>query len=115
MGLHHHFPRVPVGSMSIVVGVLIQLTAWLLLKMPIGVGSVVNVFAIGSWINFFLPKLPQAPSLAVAWVAFLLGIALAGLAIGTYIAANFGAGPRDSLALGLARKTSWPVRRVRSL
>ena len=51
MGLHHHFPRIPVGSISIVVGMVIQLTAWLLLRMPIGIGSAVNVIAIGSWIN----------------------------------------------------------------
>jgi uncharacterized membrane protein YczE len=69
---------------------------------------------IGVYIDLFLPRLPRPLWLWTAWPQFLAGILLVGLATGMYIASGFGAGPRDSLVLGLVRRTGWPVRYVRT-
>lgn len=58
---------------------------------------------------------PEGPwRLAWGLLYLLAGIALTGLATGLYLGAAFGAGPRDGLMVGLAVRTGWPVRRVRT-
>lgn len=114
VGLNKRAPFLSVGQVSILVGIVIQTTAWRLFSMPIGPGSVLNVLLIGFWIDRFRPLLPTPAEPWLAWALFLAGIGLSGAAIGAYVAADLGAGPRDSFALGLARKTGWPVRWTRS-
>jgi len=73
------------------------------------------MFLIGWYIDQFLPYVTrQGGDSFLAWGMFLGGILLVGLATGTYIASNFGAGPRDSLALGVSRKYNLPIRYVRT-
>src|SRR5690606_39057213 len=48
-------------------------------------------------------------------VAMLVGgIALNGIATGAYIGADFGPGPRDGLMTGLAARSGWSIRSVRT-
>lgn len=103
-----------IGWISIGVGIVIQGSAWAVFRMPVGLGSLVNIVAIGLWLDFFRDRLPTHLPLEWAWVQFVAGIALAGLAIGTYVAADMGAGPRDSFAIGLSRRTGLPIRTARS-
>ncbi|HEY8449785.1 MAG TPA: membrane protein [Bacillota bacterium] len=49
-----------------------------------------------------------------AYGYLILGITVMGLGTGWYISADLGAGPRDSLMLGLVRRTGWQVGTVRS-
>jgi uncharacterized membrane protein YczE len=44
---------------------------------------------------------------------FLVGLVLVGLASGLYIAAQLGAGPRDSFILGLSRRLGRSIRATR--
>jgi len=44
----------------------------------------------------------------------LLGVIISGLGVAGYICADLGTGPRDSLMLGVTRKTGWRVGTVRS-
>jgi uncharacterized membrane protein YczE len=46
-------------------------------------------------------------------VVFAAGVVLCGLAIGLYIGARFGAGPRDDFVLGSALRLGRSVRQVR--
>jgi uncharacterized membrane protein YczE len=114
VGLARHVPGLSVGMASVGVGFVAQLLAWRLLAMPIGVGSVLNMILIGVYIDRFLPVVPAPSTPLIAWTLFLGGIALSGLATGTYIASHFGAGPRDSVVLGLAKRTGWPVKYLRT-
>lgn len=102
------------GQVSIAVGLVIQATAWAAFKVRPGVGSVVNIVAIGLWLDFFRDRVPSHLPLEASWAMFLFGIALCGLAIGTYVAADLGAGPRDSFALGLSRAAKIEIRHARS-
>lgn len=102
------------GQISIGVGLVIQATAWIAFRIKPGVGSLVNILAIGLWLDFFRDHVPTHLPMGPSWAMFVGGIALAGLAIGTYVAADMGAGPRDSFALGLARTAKVEIRHARS-
>jgi uncharacterized membrane protein YczE len=113
VGLARVIPGLSVGGASIAVGLLFLAVSARFLGMPVGVGSALNMLLIGLYIDALLPRLPTAPGPFLAWTQFGAGIALVGLATGTYIASGFGAGPRDGLVLGLAGRTGWPVRYLR--
>lgn len=114
VGLARVVPGFTIGRASIAVGLVAQLTAYRYLGMPFGVGSALNLVLIGLYIDLFRPQLPVPANLLAAWLMFIGGTLGVGLATGTYIASNFGAGPRDSLVLGMARRTNWPVKWLRS-
>lgn len=113
VGIAQKIPHATIGMASIGVGFVIQFLAWAWLKMPVGIGTALNILLIGWWIDRLSPHLPHYHG-PLAWGEFLLGITLIGLATGLYVGAKFGAGPRDSLALGMSQRFGWPVRYVRS-
>lgn len=114
VGLSQTVPWLTVGRASIAVGLVFQLTALLALRVPIGIGSVLNLVLIGVYLDLFTPRLPLPAGPVEAWLLFLGGIFGVGIATGSYIASGFGAGPRDSLVIGLNRRTGWPVKYLRS-
>lgn len=113
LGVTRHLP-LSIGMVSVLTGVLIVAFTALRLREPIGPGTVVNVVLIGLFLDLLGPLVPDPVTLAGRWVQFVLGVALLGLATGTYVAAGLGAGPRDSLILGLSRVTGQDVARVRT-
>jgi hypothetical protein len=113
VGLSGVVPGLSIGVASIGVGLALLIVAARFLGMRVGVGSVLNMLFIGLYIDLLSPHLPRPPG-ALAWVQFLGGTLLIGLATGTYIASDFGAGPRDGVVLGLARRTGWPVKYLRT-
>jgi len=115
VGLSRQLPGVTIGEASIGVGVVFQTAAALFLRMPIGIGSVLNMFLLGFYIDWLMPWTPLPNGVFAAWALFMGGVVLVGLGTGTYIASGFGAGPRDSVSLGLARRTGYPVRYFRTV
>ncbi len=115
VGLSRQLPGVTIGEASIGVGVLFQTAAALLLRMPVGIGSVLNMLQLGLYIDWLMPWTPLPNGALAAWLLFGGGVVLVGLGTGTYIASGFGAGPRDSVSLGLARRTGRPVRYFRTI
>jgi uncharacterized membrane protein YczE len=59
--------------------------------------------------------LPTPASLPVRIPLMLGGVALNGVATVLYVGAELGAGTRGRLTTGLAARTGWPVRAVRTL
>ena len=113
VGLHLK-TGIGVGVASILAGGVILIASWPLGVRP-GVGTIANMVGIGATIDLLLPVIPPA----VGWVRglayFGTAIVLAGWFTGVYVAAGLGKGPRDGLVIGLAERTGWPVRRVRTL
>ncbi|HEU4962788.1 MAG TPA: YitT family protein, partial [Bacilli bacterium] len=64
------------------------------------------------WIFDFVPA-PQEWYWQV--LEFIIGILIAGLGVGFYVAARLGAGPRDWLMLSLSQRTGWQVKWVRTI
>jgi len=112
VGLESHGP-LTFGQVTMVVGAVVLALWWPLRQWP-GLGTVANVVVIGVVSDLGLAALP-APGGPAERVALLLGgIVLNGMAGGLYIGSQFGAGPRDGLMTGLARRTGWSLRLVRT-
>ncbi len=105
---------ISVGMVMNGIGLLIVLGALAIGVRP-GPGTIVNMILIGVFADQLLPLVPTAPGIILPWAYLLTGIALCGLATGMYLGAGFGAGPRDGLMVGLAARTGWSVRLVRTL
>jgi uncharacterized protein len=105
---------VTVGSASILTGLLIVLGMAAAGERP-RAGTVVNMFAIGIFLDLLLPFVPEASGPGAELAFSLAAIGLAGLSTGMYVATGLGKGARDGLAMWLSRLTSLPVRRVRML
>jgi len=58
--------------------------------------------------------LPEANGLPMRAAFLLGGVVLNGMAGAMYIGAGLGPGPRDGLMTGLARRTGWSLRSVRT-
>lgn len=107
----------PMGRVSIIVGALVLL-AWIPIRQRPGFGTVSNVIVIGLVFDATMHLIGD--SLAdvgmAARIALLAGgIVLNAFATAAYIGANFGPGPRDGLMTGLARRSGWSLRLVRTL
>ena len=101
------------GTVVIVVGALVLLL-WAPLRQRPGLGTVSNVVVIGLTVDAGLAVLPPVESLPLRVGLLLGGVVLNGLAGATYLASEFGAGPRDGLMTGLVARTGRSVRLVRT-
>jgi uncharacterized membrane protein YczE len=102
-----------VGTVSILVG-FIALGIALLLREPIGWGTLANLLSIGPWLDLWLWILPSVQGVLPLQIVMLLaGILIQGIASAIYIGVNAGAGPRDSLMLAIHRTTHISIRLAR--
>jgi uncharacterized membrane protein YczE len=104
---------ISVGRASILTGAVVVAGSFLVRVRP-EVGTLVNMVVLGLMLDFVLHHLPVAASWEWGLAYYLLGLAIAGVSTGLYIAAGLGKGPRDGLMVGLAERSGWPVRRVRT-
>jgi uncharacterized membrane protein YczE len=113
MALTYHLP-ITLGEASIGVAFLVVLVD-IILKEPLGWGTLANVVFIGVWVDVLRPYVPSVPNLILIQIAYLLlGTLIMGFATAVYVGVNAGAGPRDSLMLATSRlgKTSLRVART---
>lgn len=103
------------GTITQIVGVVILLLD-ILLREKIGWGTVTNILFIGWYINLCLWLIPKVTgNLPVQILMFLSSILIIGFATAVYISADSGAGPRDSLMIGVSRKFKMSIRVARSV
>jgi uncharacterized membrane protein YczE len=103
---------VGLGWVVILASVVILLL-WIPLRQRPGIGTILNALLVGSSIEGALAVLPTPSALATRIVFFAVGVVLNGVAIGMYIGAGLGPGPRDGLMTGLAAR-GHSVRLVRT-
>ena len=101
------------GTVTIAVGVVVLLM-WIPLRQRPGLGTVSNVLVIGLSVDLSLALLSTPTSLLLKVLLLVLGVVGNGLAGAVYIGSQFGAGPRDGLMTGLARRTGASLRLVRT-
>jgi uncharacterized membrane protein YczE len=77
----------------------------------LGLGTVLNMFAIGLFIDLimYLNLVPVGANFIISLIMLLTGLLIIAIASYYYIGSGFGAGPRDSLMVGLNRKTKLPI------
>ena len=106
------------GQVVVAVSIVV-LVASLALGIRPGIGTAANAVLVGVFTDAVLQLsvlqgLPSAPLFARV-VAMVAGICSIALGTALYIAAGLGAGPRDALMLGLARRSARSVGAARSL
>ena len=108
------------GQVGLSIGMVVNLTGlvvlllWIPLRQRPGIGTVANVVMIGTAMDLTLRVLPSIEGLAWQVAALILSIVANGFAGALYIGAGLGPGPRDGLMTGLARRTGWSLRLVRT-
>jgi uncharacterized membrane protein YczE len=108
------FVGMTIGTATAVVGAIVLL-AWIPLRNKPGIGTVANVIVIAVTVDAGLAALPTPTSLTVRIPLMLGAVALNGVATVAYVGAGLGPGPRDGLTTGLATRTGWSVRAVRTV
>ncbi|MCA0986169.1 YczE/YyaS/YitT family protein [Guptibacillus algicola] len=104
-----------IGTWSIIVGFFIITTTAFMEKSWPKAGAFLNMLLVGIFIDFYLwlPILNTPDMYFGQLIMLSIGIIVMGYGIGLYIAADKGAGPRDSLMLVLTTRTGWKVQHIR--
>ena len=96
----------------------VVLLAWIPIRQKPGIGTISNAIVIGvvfdlvnGWFDNALGDVGMAGRMGL----LIAGIVLNAIATAAYIGAHFGPGPRDGLMTGLARRSGWSVRLIRTL
>lgn len=103
------------GTVTQLTGLTIVLLS-LLLKIYPGVGTLLNMYFCGFFINIIYKYnlIPPANHIIIQVLYLIIGIWILALGIYTYISVGYGAGPRDGLMVGLVNKTGKSVSAVRT-
>lgn len=113
LGVARHVP-LSFGVVMIIVAVVVLL-AWIPLRQMPGLGTLANTLLLGPFADINLALLGTPESLPVRCAYLLGGVLVCALATALYVGAQLGPGPRDGLMTGLARRTGWSIRRVRTV
>jgi uncharacterized membrane protein YczE len=108
-----HYAGLSFGMIVNVVGAIVLLL-WIPIRQRPGIGTIANVFLIGTFADLSLWLIPAVSSLLPAAAMLTTGIILNGVATGAYIGAGLGPGPRDGLMTGLVKRTGGSVRVIRT-
>lgn len=112
LGVARHLP-LTLGTVMIIAALAVLL-GWIPLRQMPGLGTVANTLLLGPFADFNLALLGTPDSLPLQ-IAFMLGgVIVCAFATALYVGAQLGPGPRDGLMTGLARRTGWSIRRVRT-
>ena len=113
IGLTNHL-GLTVGTWSIILGLIIlAIDAFFSKRVP-KVGTYLDMFLTGIFMDLFLMILPDANGWIEQSIAFVLGVILLGFGCGMYMVANIGVGPRDTFMLLLVHRVGWSVTRART-
>lgn len=106
---------ISIGTASIAVGALIVVLV-MLLGEKIGIGTILNMFLIGIFLDWILilDLIPVSSNFLLGLIMLIIGLFTIALGSYFYIDSAFGAGPRDSLMVALTRITKLPVGICRS-
>ena len=88
------------GRTIIITGVGVMLL-WIPLKQKPGIGTIVDIFLVGSVADLIILNFEFSDSIFLSLILIVLGIILIGAGTAIYIGADFGAGPRDGVMVGL--------------
>lgn len=111
-----HYTTLTIGQISQLTGIIIIVLSLIIGVKP-GWGTLANMYFMGLYIDIFMASswIPS-PGFWAAQLAMLLsGVLIIGWGSFFYLTAALGAGPRDSLMVGLIEKTAWPLWIVRTV
>lgn len=111
-GVARHLPM-SFGTVMVLAAVVVLL-GWIPLRQMPGIGTLANTLLLGPFADINLGLLETPDSLVLRVGFMLAGVVTCALATALYIGAQLGPGPRDGLMTGLARRSGWSIRVVRT-
>lgn len=103
---------VGLGTADILVGFVVFL-AWLPLRVRPGLGTYVSLLLVGFATNASLAVVDPLDGFVPRVAALVAGVAIFAAGVAFYLAAGFGAGPRDGIMTGLHRRFGWSIWSIR--
>lgn len=114
MGITKVIP-VSMGQAIIIVSIILTLIG-VLLGEKIGVGTICNMFLVGTFIDLIINSqiIPQGKNFIIGFLMLNLGLMI--LAIGTviYMSCELGCGSKDGVTMGINKRINQPVKYVRA-
>jgi uncharacterized membrane protein YczE len=101
------------GTVTALVGIVVLL-GWIPLRQRPGVGTVANIALIALSVDAILALIPPQTLLVTRVPLLVGGVVLNGIATAIYVGARLGPGPRDGLMTGIAARSGWSIRLVRT-
>lgn len=111
-GVATHVP-LSFGTITIIVALCVLLL-WVPLREMPGVGTVANAIVVGLAADAGLRIFSEPEPLVLQILMMVAGIVLNAFSTAMYIGAQLGPGPRDGLMTGLAHRTRFSVRSIRT-
>lgn len=112
LGVSLHVP-LSFGMVMIVAAIAVLL-AWIPLRQMPGLGTVANTLLLGPFADIHLALLATPESLVLRCAYLAGGVVLCAFATALYVGAQLGPGPRDGLMTGLARRSGFSIRAIRT-
>jgi uncharacterized membrane protein YczE len=97
-----------IGWITNIIGLAVLLL-WIPLRQRPGLGTILNILLVGTFIQLTVTVVPAASGLPAQLAMLLIGVVLVAVASGLYIGAHFGPGPRDGLMTGMHGRFGWPI------
>lgn len=97
---------------AIQVGGLFMILLALLLKTYPGIGTILHMFFMGFFIDLINPLIPEIHFLANQVAVLACGTVIFSIGSALYINADHGVGPKDSMVLGICKKTGRSIRLI---
>ena len=91
------------GRTIIITGIAVMLL-WIPLKQKPGVGTIIDIFLVGTVADLIIPNFPLSENIFVSLLLIFCGIILIGAGTAIYVGGNLGVGPRDGIMVGLEDK-----------
>lgn len=93
------------GNASILVSVLVVISD-LLMREPIGIGTILDAFLVGWGMDFFLwlDPIPQQDSLLGSLIVLFISLVIVCVSQVVYMRAGLSCGPRDALMVALGKR-----------
>jgi uncharacterized membrane protein YczE len=113
LGVSRHVPFS--FGVVMILAALAVLLAWIPLRQMPGLGTVANTLLLGPFADISLALIDTPQTLWLRSIYLAGGVVVCAFATALYVGAQLGPGPRDGLMTGLARRTGWSIRRVRTI
>src|SRR5699024_11154508 len=104
-----------IGLWSILVVIIIITITSIVLSNFSKLVTFMNMICVGLFIDFFNWIIPNPTIFSTQLSAFILGVVLLAIGCGIYIAADLGAGPRDTLMLLAVKKLNCSITVARTV
>lgn len=110
LGVSNHLPLT--FGRAIQAGGFFMIILAFFLKVYPGIGTVLHMFFMGFFVDLIGPIVPILHSLAYQVAILACGTIIFSIGVALYISADQGVGPKDSLVLGICKKTKRSIRLI---